>query len=390
MSMFKRLSLVFQQKANAALDKAENPAEALDLSYQKMLEQLQQVRRSIADVLTAQKRMEGQRASLSQQYDKLQGQAKQALSQGQDQLARTALERAQVVSSQVESMGPQIDQLRTQESQLELTGQKLAAKVEAFRAQRDTMKAQYTAAKASTQAMEGITGLSEQMGDISLMVERAQDKVTTLQARAAAVGELSESGALDNMAIGQGAGDDIDRQLRAIGSTGAVDAQLEAMKAQLGQGSGAEPSAGQLGAGTIVVRVAEDEQYQLPVSFRPALDGLDNALVRAIDANDAEGFTLTTKELIKLIHNSGEKLPPDSLRSSDLIVPGSEMTLEEAKRLMANGDSGNGGSGNGGSGKGGSANGGTGSAAGAGGAASGATGGGAGSGPAHEVGRMPD
>lgn len=335
MSMFKRLSLVFQQKANAALDKAENPAEALDLSYQKMLEQLQQVRRSIADVLTAEKRLEGQRASLRQQYDKLQAQAKQALQQGQEPLARTALERAQVVSTQVETMGPQIDQLKTQESQLELTGQKLAAKVEAFRTQRDTMKAQYTAAKASTQAVEGITGLSEQMGDISLMVDRAQDKVQALQARAAAVGELADSGVLDTISIGSGAGDDIDRQLQAIGSTGAVDAQLDAMKSQLGMGAPAPAPSGQLGAGTLVVRVAGEDQYQLPIAVRPALDGLDVALVRAVDANDAEGFTQCTEQLIKLIQSTGEKLPHDNLRSSDLIVPSAEMTLDEAKRLFA-------------------------------------------------------
>lgn len=335
MSMFKRFSQVFQQKANAALDKAEDPNQALDLSYQKMLEQLQQVRRSIADVLTAQKRLEGQRAALQAQYDKLQGQARQALQQGQEPLARTALERAQTVSAQVETMGPQIEQLKTQESQLEVTGQKLAAKVEAFRAQRDTMKAQYTAAKASTQAIEGITGLSEKVADVSLMVDRAQDKVASMQARAEAVGQLADSGALDNLSIGSGVGgDDIERQLRAIGSGTAVDSQMAALKAELGQGGAPAPT-GALGAGTIVVRVAGDEQYRLPVAVRPALDGLDVALVRSMEAHDAEGFRQCTAQLSKLITSSGEKLPHDELRSSDLIVPSADMTLEEARQLMA-------------------------------------------------------
>jgi phage shock protein A len=347
MSISKRLKLVYQQKANAALDKAENPAQALDLSYQKMLEQLQQIRRSIAEVLTSQKRLEGQRATLQAQYDKLQSQARQALAQGQEALARTALERAQVVSGQVESMGPQIDQLKTQEAQLELTGQKLQAKVEAFRVQRDTMKAQYTAAQASTKAMEGITGLSESMGDVSMMVERAQDKVAQLQARADAVGQLADSGVLDTISIGRAPGDDIDAQLRALGSSGAVDSQIAAMKAELGAGSAPAPS-GALGAGsapapsgnagTLVVRVAGDDQYQLPVAVRPALDGLDAALVRAIQSNDAEGFAQCTEQLVKLIHASGTKLPHDDLRSSDMIVPGSDMSVEEAKRLMADDD----------------------------------------------------
>ncbi len=338
MSISKRLKLVYQQKANAALDKAENPAQALDLSYQKMLEQLQQIRRSIADVLTSQKRLEGQRATMQAQYDKLQAQARQALAQGQEQLARTALERAQVVSTQVEGMGPQIAQLQTQESQLELTGQKLQVKVEAFRVQRDTMKAQYTAAQASTKAMEGITGLSESMGDVSMMVERAQDKVSQLQARAEAVGQLSDSGVLDNIAIGRAPGDDIDAQLRALGSAGAVDSQIAAMKAELGAASAPAPS-GALGAGTIVVRVAGDDQYQLPVAVQPALDGLDLALVRALQANDAEGFAQCTAQLVKLIHASGQKLPHDDLRSSDMIVPGADMSVEEAKRLMTDDES---------------------------------------------------
>ena len=79
MSVFRRLSMVFQQKANRVLDKAENPAEALDLSYEKMLENLQRVRRSIADVLTSQKRLEAQRDILQQQHDTLQGHARLAL-----------------------------------------------------------------------------------------------------------------------------------------------------------------------------------------------------------------------------------------------------------------------------------------------------------------------
>lgn len=332
MSMFKRLSLVFQQKANAALDKAENPAQALDLSYQKMLEQLNQVRRSIADVLTAQKRMEGQRNALQAQYEKLQSQARQALSQGQEDLARTALTRAQTISAQVEGMGPQIEQLKSQEQQLEVTGQKLAARVEAFRAQRDTMKAQYTAAKASTAAVEGITGLSEQMADVSLMIDRAQDKIQGVQARAAAVGELADSGVLDDtLAIGTG-GDDIDRQLRALGSSTAVDDQLAAMKAEL---AGAKPVGGEIGAGSIVVRVAGEGQYLLPAAVRPALDGLDQAMVRAVTSEDAAGFASCTSQLLKLVHDNGSKVDAGDLRTSDLIVPAADMTLDDAKALLS-------------------------------------------------------
>jgi len=73
MSVFKRMSDVVQQKLNAVLDRNEDPNEALDFAYQKQLESLQQVRRNVADVLTAEKRLELQEAQLKQSADKLNG-----------------------------------------------------------------------------------------------------------------------------------------------------------------------------------------------------------------------------------------------------------------------------------------------------------------------------
>ena len=93
MSVMKRLSGIVQAKANKALDKAENPADMLDLTYSKQLENLQKVRRALADVATAKKRLELQANELKTQADKLQSQAKQALSQGNEDLAREALSR---------------------------------------------------------------------------------------------------------------------------------------------------------------------------------------------------------------------------------------------------------------------------------------------------------
>ncbi|NNN19841.1 MAG: PspA/IM30 family protein [Acidimicrobiaceae bacterium] len=337
MSLFKRMSQVFQQKANAALDKAEDPTQALDLSYQKMLENLQQVRRSIADVLTSQKRLEAQQATLSAQYDKLQGQARQALQQGQEDLAKTALTRATTVKSQIEQLTPQIEQLKTQEQSLEDTGQKLQSKLELFRSQKDTMKAQYTAAKASTSAMEGLTGLSENMTDVSMMIDRAQDKITGLQARAAAVGELADSGVLDNLAIGSASHDDIEAQLKKSSTDSNVDYQLEAMKAQLGIGSGKAGSPAETpgpGGNTLVIRITGDSVYEVPTSVKPALDSLDDSLETAITRNDQEAFSKSADELIKLIHGIGKKLPDNDLRSSDLIVPSQDMTVEQAKKML--------------------------------------------------------
>jgi len=359
MSVFKRMSQVFQQKANAALNKVENPTEALDLSYQQMLENLQQVRRSIADVLTSQKRLEAQRASLQAQYDKLQGQARQALQQGQEDVAKLALTRAQEAQRNIAALDPQISQLQSQEQALEETGRKLQSKIEVFRAQRDTMKAQYTAAKASTQAMESLSGLSEQMTDVNLMLDRAKDKVDEMQARAAAVSQLSDSGVLDSPSLG-GSGDDIEAALMAGSPTSSVDLQLEQMKAELQSANLASGASSQLESGqgsdtnkdssspttaalsqsnTIVIRIAGESRYRVPATIRPALEGLDTAMEMAISQSDENAFTKLASQLAKLIRGSGTELSDADLSASDLVVPAPDMSIADALKILGAEDS---------------------------------------------------
>jgi phage shock protein A len=90
MSVMKRVSLIFKSKANRALDRMEDPRETLDYSYQRQLDMLTQVRRGVADVATSRKRVELQMNTLQQQQTKLEGQAKQALGSGREDLAREA------------------------------------------------------------------------------------------------------------------------------------------------------------------------------------------------------------------------------------------------------------------------------------------------------------
>ncbi|HUY23970.1 MAG TPA: PspA/IM30 family protein [Candidatus Saccharimonadales bacterium] len=230
-SVGRRAVNLAQQKFTHLLDRAENPVEALDLSYQKQLEALQQVRRGVAEVVTSEKRLELQAAQLRQNQEKLQGQAKLAVQQGRDDLARLALTRSHAADTQLQSLDQQVQQLKDQEQKLQITSQKLQARVEAFRTQRDTLKAQYSAAQASARIGEAVTGISDQMTDVNLMLERAQDKTSQMQARAAAIDQLVSSGTLD--AIGSSGGDDIDRQLQAGATDAAVEAQLTKLRQEV-------------------------------------------------------------------------------------------------------------------------------------------------------------
>jgi phage shock protein A len=236
MGLAKRMSLLFKTKASKVLDKAEDPRETLDYSYQRQLEMLQQVRRGVADVATSRKRVQLQLQQMANSEAKLESQARQALGQGREDLAREALTRRSAIESQTADLERQEADLEAQEAKLTDAAQRLQAKVEAFRTRKETIKATYTAAEAQTKISEAVSGISEEMGDVGLAMQRAQDKTEQMQARAGAMDELLASGALDDATQ---TSDPIQRQLDALGSGGDVDAELERMKHELGAGEAA-------------------------------------------------------------------------------------------------------------------------------------------------------
>jgi phage shock protein A len=237
----KRVQTLFQAKANAALNKAEDPRETLDLSYEQQLENLTKVKRAVADVATAKKRVEIQAEQLKAQGDKLADQAKTALTQGNEPLAREALARREAIAAQLKDLDTQHASIDEQQQKLEATATKLQSEVEAFRTKKETIKATYTAAEASAHVNEAVSGISTSMGDAGAAMQRAQDKVAEMQARSGALDELLASGALTDLTSSN---DDIQAQLDKASVTSDVDAQLAALKAQI-----ASPSASELPSG---------------------------------------------------------------------------------------------------------------------------------------------
>jgi len=234
MSVMKRVSMMFRAKTNKVLDRMEDPRETLDYSYQTQLELLQKVRRGVADVATSRKRVELQINQLQQSSDKLDRQARDALAVGREDLARDALTRKAGVQSQLNDLNTQYTALQGEEEKLTGASQRLQAKVDAFRTKKETIKATYTAAEAQTRINEAFTGISEEMGDVGLAIQRAEDKTEQMKARASAIDELMASGALDDM-VG-GPRDDIQAELDRMGAGSGVEAELERLKGELGQG----------------------------------------------------------------------------------------------------------------------------------------------------------
>jgi phage shock protein A len=231
--LMSRASTVVKAKLSKLLDRAEDPNETLDYSYEKQLQLLQNVKRGVADVVTSKKRLQLQTDQLEGSLVKLDTQARQALGAGREDLARAALERKTAVQQQLQGLDQQVQQLEGQQEKLVASERQLSAKIEAFRSQKEVIKAQYSAAEAQVRIGEAATGIGEQMADTGLAIQRAKDKTEQMTARAAAVEELVASGALEDFTSDK---TQLDRELEAISSSSEVDSELEKMKAELGAG----------------------------------------------------------------------------------------------------------------------------------------------------------
>jgi len=247
MGAFRRLADIVRSKVNKLLDRVEDPRDTLDLSYEKQVENLQKLRRGVAEVATARKRIELQAAALQQQADKLQVQARQALGQDREDLARQALTRRAAIGEELAELQSQHEQVAAQEQRLVETSRRLQAQVDAFRTKKETLKATYSAAEAQTRIGEAAAGISDSMGDAGAVMARAQDKIAAMQARAGAIDELLASGALTDLSTNT---DDIQAQLDKVAAAATVDTELAQLKHELGVGVEEDAAAG-LGPGPV-------------------------------------------------------------------------------------------------------------------------------------------
>jgi phage shock protein A len=243
MGLFQRAHDIVAAKANKALDAAENPNEMLDLSYEQMLDHITKVRRALVDITASKKQLELQEQQLQHTVDHLNDQAKAALGQGREDLAREALSRKATAQQQIEELEPQRQQLDDEEQKMTQTLSTLQQRVNEFRSKKEVMKAQYTAASAMSSVNEEAAGISTSFSDSGAALQRAQDKIANMQARAAATDELLQSGVLEDVG---GDTDDIQKELDQASANADVDKQLAALKAEIA----APPATPELPAGS--------------------------------------------------------------------------------------------------------------------------------------------
>lgn len=230
MSLINRMSTAIKAKVHKILETFEDPRETLDYSYEKQLELLQKVKRGIADVVTSKKRLELQKTKLEDTVNKLNAQAREAIALGRDDLAKLALERKRQTMEQIDAISGQIAQLDLEEQKLIASERRLSAKVEEFRTRKETIKATYTAAEAQVKITEAVTGISEEMEDVGITIQRAEDKTEKMKARAAALEELVAKGTLVDLTSSR---DEVERQLAELRIASDIEKELAILKQEV-------------------------------------------------------------------------------------------------------------------------------------------------------------
>ena len=237
---------------------------------------------------------------------KLDTQARQALSAGNEDLARVALERKNVAQTELQSLDQQVAELEAQQEKLTDSEQKLRTKIESFRTKKEVIKAQYSAAEAQVRISEAATGVGEQMADVGLAMQRAADKTEQMRARADAVAELEAAGTFDDLTtLGTGRGRhrpparaalELHAGRRRAGQDeGRARARLRRRRVQAARGR----------PGLVIVRISNEGQFRLDDGLHARLNELDDAAVRAVEAGDEDAFHAAFEELLQVVRTEG-------------------------------------------------------------------------------------
>ena len=235
MSVWSRVSMIFHAKTNAALDQVEDPREILAYAHDQQARLLRTVKAALIDVATSKVQLRQQSERLRSRIPLLEDQARRAVAEGRDDLARMALQKKQTALGELTSLDRQLEEVAAEERKLTTAQQQLASRVEAFRIRRDGMTARYTAAEAYARTNEALLGVSGDLAELSLAVGRAEEKTERMAARASALDALIESGTL---APATGDVDPVEAELRRLAATRAVDEELDQIKKAGGPASG--------------------------------------------------------------------------------------------------------------------------------------------------------
>lgn len=192
----RRFRKLLATSLGSLLDPAADPRQsspAVD-SRQDLL--LAQVRQALLNVSSTRRRFTEQIASGNLIAQQLRDQAAASLSAGRDDLARPALSRRALVIEEIAALELHATELGIEENRLALLEQRLRTEIETLRARQQIAEARQTAANAQVRIGEALYGVSDELTEAALALDRNEQETMAMQARANAITELADRGTL--------------------------------------------------------------------------------------------------------------------------------------------------------------------------------------------------
>jgi len=84
----------------------------------------------------------------------------------------------------------------------------------------------------------------------------------------------------------------------------------------------------------VIIRILGEGQFDVDDDRIGALNELDDRLGVAVEADDAETFRSTLRDLLDTVRQSGARVPARDLVTSDLVLPDADTSLAEVRALL--------------------------------------------------------
>jgi PspA-Associated protein len=85
----------------------------------------------------------------------------------------------------------------------------------------------------------------------------------------------------------------------------------------------------------MIVRILNEGQWELGEEAVRALNQADDQLEKAVAGNDQEQLTAALASLLDRVRDTGQPVPVDDLRDSDLILPAADSTVDDVRALLS-------------------------------------------------------
>lgn len=164
MSLWARIARMLRGEGRSENERPDDPAAAVDAAYRAQLGLVDEVRKHLVELLTARKRLEMQVG---------------------------AYERSGAHAESVAAFRAEIEDLRAREDALAASADDMRARAVALRAEREVTRARVAAARAGIAAHGAVAGVTFEHAEIRALLDDARTRTRALQARAAALAELS-------------------------------------------------------------------------------------------------------------------------------------------------------------------------------------------------------